>query len=910
MKYRLFIHTVLLTLLSAVTSSLWADDQRLTGTVIGTEASVDYNTGAVSSTVNNRECAFDGDIDTYFASYERSRTWVGLDLGEPHVITGVGWSPRNDATYGPVRVQLALFEGANRPDFLDAVPLYLITEQSSIGTLHQAPVTVSRGFRYVRYVGPNNVRCNVAEVAFYGHPGQGDDSQFYQVTNLPTVSIHVQDAQEPYDKVHELTSNIALIYASGSRIQERPGTIRLRGNSSQGFDKKPYRIKFDESLRPLKGSPEAAPAKARKWTLINNHDDKTLMRNILAFEVNRRFGAPYTPWCQAVDVIVNGEYKGCYQFTDQLTVDAHRVNITEMEPSDNEEPNLTGGYLLEMDALAYNEPSRFTSTHGIPVTIHSPQEDQITTAQHNYIQGYFNLMESKVYSANAQDSIQGYRSLIDMESFCQHFLTNEFCANSDMYWSAYLYKDREENQFHIGPVWDFNLGFDNDTRSYPNVNAGDWTYRYVVSYAGTIKNWADRITNDPATEAQLASMWAKVRKAGLFDEASLLAYVDSMAQVLNQSQRLNFIRWPILNTHIFANPQIAGSYEGEVQVVRDFIKGRIQWIDEQLYYGKTPPQSTTYQIGTAQELADFANLVNTGASRHTDAVLTADIDFRGYDVSIGTSSRRFNGTFDGAGHTITVGYKRYSNDAALFGYLGGTVQDLIVRGTITTSAKFAAGIAAHCYGGKVLRCSSYVDIVSSISGDGTHAGIIAVTDGGGTVQNCLYAGSMTGKNTNCCGGLVGWATTSTTIRNCLQIASIQVSESGSHTLSRNFGNVTASGNYYLYPLGETGNAQAVTLAKLSSGQICYQLNQNNPLGSDAWFQTLEQDNHPVPDASHLPILLQDGQYINADLTGISSLRNTLNPQPNIPLYDLTGRPIQNPHRPGVYIRSGRKYIIR
>ena len=59
-----------------------------------------------------------------------------------------------------------------------------------------------------------------------------------------------------------------------------------------------------------------APAKEKKWTLINNYGDKTLMRNILAFEVSRRVGLGYTPFCHPVDVIVNGEYRGCYQLCD------------------------------------------------------------------------------------------------------------------------------------------------------------------------------------------------------------------------------------------------------------------------------------------------------------------------------------------------------------------------------------------------------------------------------------------------------------------------------------------------------------------------------------------------------------------------------------------------------------------
>ncbi len=828
-------------------------DEKLSGTIIGTEASVDYSSGSVSSTVNNRECAFDGDLNTFFATYERSKTWVGLDLGSPHVITRVGWSPRNDATYGPERVQLALFEGANRSDFRDAVPLYLNDKQSSIGSMHYADVHVSRGFRYVRYVGPNNVRCNVAELEFYGHEGEGDDSQFYQLTNLPTVTIHTENNQDPYDKVNEIVSNITLIYHGGTKIQEKMGTSRLRGNSSIGFEKKPYRIKFDEKVRVLKGSPEASPAKARKWTLINNHDDKTLMRNILAFEVSRRFQTDYTPYCQAVDVIMNGEYKGCYQLTDQITVNDDRVNITEMEPTDNAEPEISGGYLLEMDALAYSEKSMFTSKRGIPVTIHSPEEDEISSEQEKYIEGYFNLLEERTYSADYQDAQKGYRSMLDMDSFLKHFLINEFCANSDMYWSAYLYKDREENLFKIGPVWDFNLGFDNDGRSYPNSSARDFTYRYVVSYAGTIKNWVDQITYDPTTMREMMQMWNDVRQSGVITEESMLAYVDSMANVLDASQRLNFIRWPVLSTYIFANPQVAGTYDGEVQIVKDFIKGRVTWLDDKLEYGDPYGRQTTFQISTPEDLVAFAELVNSGQKKAVGAVLTNDIDFSNYDTSIGTSENRYYGTFDGMGHTITVGYNRAQNNAALFGYLSGVVQNLSVCGKIITSGKFAAGIAAHSYGGTVRNCASYVDIVSSIRGDGTHAGIIAVTDGGGTLQNCLYAGSMTGNNTNCCGGLVGWASTTTYITNCLQIANISVSTSGSNTISRNYGNVISTNNYYLYPFGEVGDETLVSKAKLQSGEICYQLN-GNASESPCWYQNLDNgqtcDSYPIPFDSH------------------------------------------------------------
>ena len=108
-KYLLTLATIILC------TTLWAGDILLQGTPIGSPA-VDYSNGSVSTTVNQPANAFDGDLNTFYASYDRSYTWVGLDLGTPHVITRVGWSPRNDGV-GPERVKLGMIEGANRADF-------------------------------------------------------------------------------------------------------------------------------------------------------------------------------------------------------------------------------------------------------------------------------------------------------------------------------------------------------------------------------------------------------------------------------------------------------------------------------------------------------------------------------------------------------------------------------------------------------------------------------------------------------------------------------------------------------------------------------------------------------------------------------------------------------------------------
>jgi len=535
------------------------DDGRLKGVVIGTTMCVDYNTGNASTTVNTRENVFDGNFETYFATYERSRTWVGLDLGEKHVITKVGYSPRISQEN---RVKLAIFEGANEADFSDAIPIAIVKERGTPNEMSYIDVTCTRGFRYVRYVGPNDARCNLSELAFYGLKREGDDTKLYQLTNLPTVVINTQNRQEITSKTTYVQSNVYIISADGKNLLATKETgVRGRGNASWGMPKKPYKLKFAEKQSPL-----GAPAHDKKWTLIANYGDKTLMRNILAFEVSRRVGMAYTPFCTPVDVVLNGEYQGCYQLCDQVEVGKNRVDAKE-------------GYLIEMDAYAYTEAVYFYSAKGTPVTVKYPDDDKITQDQRQYIKDYFGKMETAVNSANFKDPEKGYRKYLDLDSFLQFFIVGEFCGNTDTYWSVNMYKkDAADGVFYTGPIWDYDLAFENDNRTYPINNRSDFIYACCGSVASeSVKTMVDRIVKkDSGARDRLIEIWDQVKP----NLENLNDYVDQNAALLEESQQLNFMRWPILNSYVHQNPKLYGSYQGEVNNVKQYITGRLERLDQ------------------------------------------------------------------------------------------------------------------------------------------------------------------------------------------------------------------------------------------------------------------------------------------------------------------------------------------
>ena len=276
-----------------------------------------------------------------------------------------------------------------------------------------------------------------------------------------------------------------------------------------------------------------------------------------------------------------------------------------------------------------------------------------------------------------------------------------------------------------------------------------------------------------------------------------------------------------------------------------------------------------YQIGTADDLVAFAELVN-GENPYARAVLTADIVKPSTDDSmIGRDGQEFMGTFDGAGHTITIDmFDKGENGAALFRNVGATalIKNLKVQGTITTKFKYAAGIAAWARG-TVSGCYIDLNVVSSVVGDATHGGVFGVAYQGAMVENTLAKFTINGATSTNNGGIIGWCDGRSNIINCLVIndgSNFEI-DGNSGTLGRNDGNIqtvdmesylgdiygnrpsgASTNNYATNAWGNTKCATIVPYEDLADGRICYQL--NNDQSHIAWVQTIGTDPFPVPAA--------------------------------------------------------------
>lgn len=251
-----------------------------------------------------------------------------------------------------------------------------------------------------------------------------------------------------------------------------------------------------------------------------------------------------------------------------------------------------------------------------------------------------------------------------------------------------------------------------------------------------------------------------------------------------------------------------------------------------------------YQIGTAQELAEFAALVN-GGERMANAVITADIDYTGQKEMIGTAENRFFGTLDGQGHTVTINLVASGKNTALVANLSGTVRNLHVSGSIKTDFQHVGGVVGTASGGIVYNCSSDVDMTTSIVGDATCGGILAMSNAATVVANCVYSGTISGSAATNCGGIVGWANDATTIQNCLYIGEMNiVMNTGSSAIARNsVAKGTIVNCYALDGFQGTvdNNTTLLTKEEIASGKAAFLLGMGQNLGTDAVPSPLSTD---------------------------------------------------------------------
>ncbi|MBE6656971.1 MAG: hypothetical protein E7604_00845 [Ruminococcaceae bacterium] len=384
---------------------------------------------------------------------------------------------------------------------------------------------------------------------------------------LPIVSITTATGHDVTSKDTYVGAAVS-ICNTGASEYEMSGVsagIRGRGNATWTHEKLSYRIRFAKKQQPL----GLGNAPDRTWVLMANHCDQTLLRNALAIDLaNRLDGIVFNSSCKHVELYLNGEYRGVYLLTEQIQVDAARVDIGAEEPGYDPMAE-DAGFLVELDS--YSEPPYEFRVGDKRYQVKSEVQ---TDEQFRYIQDYIAAADKAVQDGD-RDALA---ALVELDSFIDGYLLEEYFKNIDVGWSSFYMYKKPGGKLILGPFWDFDLAAGNDHRLDNGSAEGLYAGRYRRGF-DQYHPWFTALTRQAWFRKAAIARWVEIRP---HIEANL-AYLDSITASAPQSFARNFEKWDIFGQRINQEPEhimALDSWEEHTAALRKWLLARAAWLDD------------------------------------------------------------------------------------------------------------------------------------------------------------------------------------------------------------------------------------------------------------------------------------------------------------------------------------------
>lgn len=374
-------------------------------------------------------------------------------------------------------------------------------------------------------------------------------------SELPSLHIVLNDAT--LDEVHEdkdekfKNNSVYLSDPDGEHdlVVEDSVELKGRGNSTwRLYEKKGYQIKFDSKTSVM------GMGKAKKWVLLANASDDSLMRTQLTYQMARQMDMPFVPTFKYVDLWINGEYRGTYILGEKVELGGSRLDLED-----------DMGALFEHDEAFYMEEdywfySDYLGRHFVLKESMEEDDETVIHAVMDEFEAVVNELTKYLYSTPAgQVTLEELSAMIDVDSFVQYYLVNEYTQNRESFaTSFYWYKDGTEDVVHLGPIWDFDTCMGNDGTRYTE-NYGD--EHILFQYLLAIPEFYERTQ-------ELKDIYMP-----LFTEMD-----DNIADIYDEiaaSAEMNYLRWDVLGK---ANPKggeaFRDTYEEAVEALQAWLEGR------------------------------------------------------------------------------------------------------------------------------------------------------------------------------------------------------------------------------------------------------------------------------------------------------------------------------------------------
>ncbi|MBN1481001.1 CotH kinase family protein [candidate division KSB1 bacterium] len=439
-------------------------------------------------------------------------------------------------------------------------------------------------------------------------------------SNLPIISINTNGQIIKDDE--RIVAHMDIKYNADSRrntleqqsIFAGRVNIEIRGSSTATFPKKSYGFETQDAKGENLNVSLLGLPKENDWILYGPYSDKSLLRNSIAFYVARAMG-PYASRMKYCEVLINDEYAGLYILMEKIKRDKNRVAINKLKATEIDGDEITGGYIIKVDKKEgeYRGWTSLAQGSSIFFQYVYPDRDIIVPEQENYIQLYMAEFETALAGPSFRDPEKGYAPFVDLLSFVDTFIINEFTKDIDGYrFSTFMYKDKN-GPLTMGPVWDYNLGFANV--DYGNEGAMDidgWIY----DKGGARMWWWQRLMRDTAFKNRLGLRWHELRRDPM-NTQNLFATIDSLVAYIDEAQDRNFQRWPTLGLYVWPNWFVGDTFAEEIEFLKTWIADRLDWMDDNM------PSDET-QVELMERLNDFAALYPNPFNQST--VISCNLD--------------------------------------------------------------------------------------------------------------------------------------------------------------------------------------------------------------------------------------------------------------------------------------------
>ena len=386
-------------------------------------------------------------------------------------------------------------------------------------------------------------------------------------------TIRLTSELDPFTAQRELWHNAQITVESNIlefSLHNTDILLRGRGNTTWWFgpDKRPLRFRFYEP-REMLGFGSAH----RDWILLANHFDRSLLRNYTALHLGRLLdGLDNTPRCSFVHLYVNGQYMGVYQLTDERDLGVGRTDLRL-----HENPAISE-YMLEWDSRMRDEPDEglhwvLTSTD-IPFEIRFPSGNASSYAHAEYVLDYLERVSHALRSGNFEE----FKNLVDIPSFVDFYLVQEFTKNPDVHFSSVFMTIRwhgGERRLVLGPLWDFDLAAGGSRMASPE----EYDYSPYGITAAARNYWFRYAMKMPEFAVIVARRWDELRQYEIYNTIRRIEFLQRRyAADFNR----NFERHRIMGTRVWDEPDgIVGitTHAGQVAHLVDWLERRAIWLD-------------------------------------------------------------------------------------------------------------------------------------------------------------------------------------------------------------------------------------------------------------------------------------------------------------------------------------------